>query len=155
MDKNRSNSSRAFGTIAAIIVALVATSPAIAHGPQPAQVVADFHAALKSQNHEAALALLLPEAAIYESGGAETVAEYGSHHLHGDMAFSAATTLEVLEQAKQIVGDVAWVMTRSRTTGKYQDREIDSTGVETVVLQHVKDGWRIAHIHWSSRAHDK
>ena len=66
------------------------------------------------------------------------------------MAFSQATSREILEQSDQTVEDVAWVMTRSRTMGSFKDREIDSKGVETVVLQHVKDGWRIAHIHWSS-----
>ena len=78
--------------------------------------------------------------------------QYSSHHLMGDMAFSSAIETEILEQTKKIVGDVAWVMTRSRRTGTYREREINSIGVETVVLHHVKAGWRIAHIHWSSRA---
>lgn len=136
---------------AGLILGLVLATGAYAHGPQPLQVVTDFHAALKAQEKDKALELLLPDALIYESGGAETVEQYGSHHLLGDMAFSAATEREILEQTKQIVDDIAWVMTRSRTTGTYKDKEIDSIGVETVVLHHVKEGWRIAHIHWSSR----
>lgn len=136
------------------IIVLLATSPTAswAHGPQPHQVVADFHEALEKQDKEKVLELLLPDASIFESGGAETVEQYSSGHMMGDMAFSAAVASEVLEQSKQVVGDVAWVLTKTRRTGTYKDKEIDSIGVETVVLHHVKAGWRIAHIHWSSRS---
>ncbi|HVS63417.1 MAG TPA: nuclear transport factor 2 family protein [Thermoanaerobaculia bacterium] len=122
-----------------------------AHGLQPIQVVESFHAALEEQEKEKALELLLPDATIFEGGIAETVEQYAAHHLMGDMAFAAATKGELLEQSKQVVGDVAWVMTRSHRSGTFRDREIDSIGVETVVLRHVEAGWRIAHIHWSSR----
>jgi hypothetical protein len=105
-----------------------------------------------AQDQEKALGLLLPDAQIFESGGAETVEHYAAHHLGADMAFSAATEREVVEQSKKIVGDVAWVITSTRTTGSFRDKPIDSLGVETMVLQHVEAGWRIAHIHWSSRS---
>jgi hypothetical protein len=105
---------------------------------------------MDSGDREAALELLLPEALIFEAGRGQTVEEYAAHHLASDMAFSQATSREILEQSDQTVDNVAWVMTRARTTGTFEDREIDSTGVETFVLQHVKAGWRIAHIHWSS-----
>lgn len=132
-------------------VALVlAAAPVSAHGPKPLGIVSAFHAAMESGDREAALELLLPEALIFESGRGQTVEEYAAHHLAADIAFSQATTREILEQSDQTVEDVAWVLTRSRTTGNFKDREIDSTGVETFVLQHVKAGWRIAHIHWSS-----
>ena len=152
MSSNRQKNVLALGVTWSVLFFSIAPAGVWAHGAQPVQVVANFHAALTAQEKEKALELLLPDAVIYESGGAETVEEYGSHHLLGDMAFSAATQREILEQTKQVVDNVAWVMTRSRTTGSYKDREIDSTGVETVVLHHVKAGWRIAHIHWSSRS---
>ena len=129
---------------------LAATAPVLAHGPKPIGIVSAFHAAMESGDREAALELLLPEALIFEAGHSETVEEYAAHHLAADIAFSQATSREILEQSDRTVENVAWVMIRSRTTGSFKDREIDSKGVETVVLQHVKDGWRIAHIHWSS-----
>ena len=129
---------------------LATAAPVLAHGPKPIGIVTAFHAAMDSGDREAALELLLPEALIFEAGRGQTVEEYAAHHLASDMAFSQATSREILEQSDQTVDNVAWVMTRARTTGTFEDREIDSTGVETFVLQHVKAGWRIAHIHWSS-----
>ena len=127
-----------------------AAAPVLAHGPKPLGIVTAFHAALESGDREAALELLLPEALVFEAGRGQTVEQYAAHHLAADMAFSQATSREILEQTDQTVDNVAWVMTRSRATGNFKDREIDSTGAETIVLQHVKAGWRIAHIHWSS-----
>jgi len=129
---------------------LAATAPVLAHGPKPLGIVVAFHAALESGDREAALELLLPEAMVFEGGRGQTVEEYASHHLASDIRFSQATSREILEQSDQTVGEVAWVTTRSRRTGSVEERAIDSMGVETVVLQHVKAGWRIAHIHWSS-----
>ena len=129
---------------------LAATAPSLAHGPKPPGIVTAFHEALESGDRDAALELLLPEALILEGGHSQTVVEYAESHLAADMAFSQATSREILEQNDQMVGEAAWVITRSRTTGTFKDRMIDSTGVETVVLQHVKAGWRITHIHWSS-----
>jgi hypothetical protein len=40
---------------------------------------------------------------------------------------------------------------RTHTMGRIGDRDVDSNGVETMVLVHTPDGWRIRHIHWSSR----
>ena len=131
-------------------LAIAASVPASAHGPKPAGIVTAFHEALKSGDREAALELLLPETLILESGHLQTVTEYAEHHLASDIAMSQATSFEVLEQSEQTVGDVAWIVTRSRRTGSFSEREIDSMTVETVVLHHVKTGWRIAHIHWSS-----
>ena len=131
-------------------MAVAGTAPVATHGPKPLGIVAAFHEALKSGDREAALELLLPETLILEAGRAQTVEEYAEHHLAADMAFSQATSREILEQSDQTVEGVAWVVTRSRTTGSFKEREVDSTGVETVVLHHVKAGWRIAHVHWSS-----
>jgi len=128
---------------------LAATAPSLAHGPKPTGIVTAFHEAMESGDRDAVMELLLPEALIFESGTPETVEEYAASHLAADMAFSQATSREILEQSDQMVGEAAWVITRSRTTGTFKERTIDSTGVETVVLQHVKAGWRIAHIHWS------
>ena len=146
---------RTRGLAITIAVSFISLSALWAHGPQPVQVVADFHAALTAQDKDKALALLLPTASIYESGGAETVTEYASHHVMGDMAFSATVGREIVEQSKQMVGDVAWIMTRYRNTGTYKDKTIDSITVETAVLHHVKEGWRIAHLHWSTRSQKK
>ncbi|MEE8305525.1 MAG: nuclear transport factor 2 family protein [Candidatus Tectomicrobia bacterium] len=55
------------------------------------------------------------------------------------------TSQDVHEQA-----DHAWVISEFRTQGKYRDKEIDSAGTETVVLERRDGKWTIVHIHWSS-----
>lgn len=123
-----------------------ATRPVVA-------VVDAFHAALGSGDADAVLALLAEDVMILEEGGAErSREEYAGHHLPADMTFAAATEAEVTRRAAWIEGDTAWVLTEGRTSGQFNGRAIDRLTAETVILQRHADGWRIRHIHWSSRA---
>lgn len=118
----------------------------------PVETIDAFHAALAAGEQEAALEQLAPDVIIFESGGAEmSRREYASHHLGADMEFSAAMEREVTDRHERIVGEVAYVLSHTRTTGTFRDREIDSSGVETMVLRRGDEGWKIVHIHWSSR----
>ncbi len=118
----------------------------------PAEVVNALHAAMANGDGDAVLAQLASDVVIFESGGAEMSRdEYASHHLGGDLQFAAATDHEILEQSSVISGELAYVLTRSRTTGALRERQIDSLGVETMVLQRRDAGWQIIHVHWSSR----
>lgn len=129
-------------------------------GSTPAQtsdsaaVVATVHAyhdALSAGDRDAAEALLAPDLYVAESGGIETRQEYLAHHLPGDIAFASAVD-RVSELLRVVVeGDVAWVVARSRTTGTFRDRAVDSRGAELMVLSRTDDGWRIRAVHWSSR----
>lgn len=111
-----------------------------------------FERALASGDAAAASALLAPDVLIYESGGQETSRdEYASAHMKGDMAFLGASKREVLSRAEGGDGDTAWVSTRSRITGRHRDKDVDILSTETLVLKHSAGGWRIVHIHWSSR----
>lgn len=122
-----------------------AAAPAIA-------VVEAFHLALGSGDADAVLALLTEDVVILETGGAErSREEYASHHLPADMTFAAATSDEVTRRAAWVEGDVAWVLTEGRTTGTFNDRPVNSLSAETMILHRTADGWRIRHIHWSSR----
>ena len=114
-------------------------------------VVEGFHSALESGDSTAALGYLHPDVVIYEGGHAETLAQYRAGHLRGDIAFAAATTREVVEASVAVWGDRALYISTSRTTGQYRGREIDARGTETMVLVGTPEGWRIRHIHWSSR----
>lgn len=118
-----------------------------------AETVDAFHAALKRGDTDAALALLAPGVMIYEEGGAERSRdEYASHHLGADAAFAAASEASVTRRSGVAEGDVAWVMSEGRTTGQFNGRAVDRLTVETMVLVRRAEGWRILHIHWSSRA---
>lgn len=120
----------------------------------PAAAVVDaFHNALRRGDTQGALALLAEDALVYEEGGAErSRAEYASHHLAADAAFAAAMTSTRSRRVGRNVGDIAWIASESRTTGRFRDRAVDRLGAETMILRRQAGVWRIVHIHWSSRA---
>jgi ketosteroid isomerase-like protein len=60
------------------------------------------------------------------------------------------TTVEKREEHS--TGDVAWVISRTLTTGQFRARAVNVEGVETMLLVRSSGAWRIVHIHWSSRA---
>lgn len=118
-----------------------------------ADVVRRYGAALAAGDSAAALALLAPDAIVLESGGAETRAEYRSHHLAGDIAYARAVRSEDSPIRVTIVGNAAWAWSTSTTQGEYRGRTINNAGAELMVLSRGTDGgWRIRAIHWSSRA---
>lgn len=136
-----------------ILIALAALLATPSPQDAPAVVVSEFHAALKRADEAGALGLMAPDVTIFESGGAEmSRQEYASHHLGGDIRFAAATTREVVEQREMVGDGLAIVFSLTSTTGTFGDREIDASGVETMVLRLGPAGWKIAHVHWSSRA---
>jgi ketosteroid isomerase-like protein len=117
-----------------------------------AGVVDRFHGALVDGDTAAVLRLLAPDVVVQESGGVETLSEYRSHHLPGDMAFARAVKRERSPIRVQVAGDVAWATSTSTTVGEYRGRAINSQGAELMVLRRDPEGWRIVAIHWSSRA---
>ena len=111
-----------------------------------------FHAALAAGDSGAALALLGEDVAILESGGAETKADYRSHHLAADIEFARAVPSHRTVTSVRIRGDAAWVTATSTTRGEYRGRQVNSVGAELVVLSRDGGAWKIRAIHWSSRA---
>jgi len=119
---------------------------------EPAATVDRFHQALRSGDRAAALDALSPDVTVFESGGAELSRdEYASHHLAGDIAFSAAVATEVTARWTGGEGDTAWVLSRTASRGTYRGRDVDRRGVETMLLRRLAGVWRIVHVHWSSR----
>lgn len=116
-----------------------------------AAVVDAFHAALAGVDNGRAAALLADDALIYESGGAErSKAEYASHHLAADAAFTKAVRRTVIRRTGHANDEFAWVATESTSSGTYKNRAIKSNSTETMVLRRTGADWRIVHIHWSS-----
>jgi ketosteroid isomerase-like protein len=110
-----------------------------------------FHAALAAGDSAAVADLLAPDVIILESGVQETREEYLGGHLHGDIAFARAVPRERGPIRAVVEGDVAWTTSTSVARGEFRGREINSAGVELMVLRRAPGGWRIAAIHWSSR----
>jgi ketosteroid isomerase-like protein len=119
---------------------------------EAAAIVDDFHAALGRNDTAGALALLAEDALIFESGYIErSKAEYAEHHLAADAAFASAVASTLAQRSGAAAGSLAWVASEGRTTGRFKDRDIDQMTTESMVLRRDASGWRILHIHWSSR----
>jgi ketosteroid isomerase-like protein len=111
-------------------------------------VIAAFHAALKSQDAEAAYRLLLPELSVFEDGGAErSRREYFASHVKADMDYRRSADFTLLDRRIHQGADIAIVITEYRV----KDPEAVLSNTETIVLRQTPSGWRIAHVHWSTR----
>jgi mono/diheme cytochrome c family protein len=116
-----------------------------------AETVDSFQRRLAQGDVNGAAQLLDPSVLIFESGEAETSrAEYASHHLKSDAAFLKNAEVRRLSRTGNASGSFAWVATESelKTSGA---KPVDLISTETMVLQRGPEGWRVAHIHWSSR----
>ena len=110
-----------------------------------------FYRALATGDTATVMELLRADAVILESGGAETRAEYRSHHLPGDMAFAQAVPRKRSDIRVRVQGDVAWATSTGTVQGEFRGRAINSQTAELMVLRRTQDGWKIAAVHWSSR----
>jgi ketosteroid isomerase-like protein/mono/diheme cytochrome c family protein len=118
----------------------------------PLAVAQTLQAALSAGDVGAVEALLDPQVLILESGGAErSRAEYAAHHMQSDMAFLQDTQYTLLHQTGDRVGDLAWVASEASITGRSGDNAVALMSTETLVLEKAAKGWRIVHVHWSSR----
>jgi ketosteroid isomerase-like protein len=117
-----------------------------------AGTVLAFHQALTRGDSLAALELLSPDAVVLEAGGVENRDQYRQHHLPSDIRFGQAVTVRRGPVRVVVEGSVAWTTSTWEASGSFQDRPINSTGAELVVLTRSSAGWRIRAIHWSSRS---
>ena len=117
-----------------------------------ATVITRFHDALAAGDSVTALSLLTDDVVILESGGQESKTQYRNGHLRSDMGFAQAVKSERRAPSVRVEGNAAWASSTSTTQGEYNGRPVNSSGAELMVLVRMPDGWRIAAIHWSSRA---
>jgi ketosteroid isomerase-like protein len=143
---------------ASVALAAPADAPARSSAATPSadsasvvRTVERFHEALATGDSAGALALLAPDAAILESGGIESVADYRAHHLPADIEFARAVPGTRGPVRVTVRGDVAWASSTSDTKGEFRGRPVNSAGAELMVLTRVGSDWRISAIHWSSR----
>lgn len=142
---------------------------ALAHDPKPVMpatpvatvsekakpavaVVEQFSAAMHTGDLDRAGKLLAEDVLILESGGAErSRAEYlGGHALH-DAAFLKTADIQVKQRTARVDGSTAWVGTESELHTAKEGKPMILLSTETMVLKQTPAGWRIVHIHWSSR----
>ena len=148
---------------------LMALAPlAQAHGPEthakpatvaieaqaaPAvKVVEAFSTALQAADLGRAGALLAEDVLILESGGAErSKEEYLGGHAGHDAEFLKTAQVQLVHRTARREGGLAWVGTESELHASKDGKPMALLSTETMVLKNTPNGWRIVHIHWSSR----
>ena len=134
---------------------------ALAHDPQvdvpeaaqaAAATVDRFLEALSAGDIDRAGAELDPEVIILESGGAEySAAEYLGGHAKADAEFLKTAQQKPGRRTARVSGELAWVASESEILVQQDGRPVTIASTETMVLRSTDVGWRIVHIHWSSR----
>ena len=59
--------------------------------------------------------------------------------------------MQLKQRTAQATGDLAWVGSESELHATKDGKPLTVLSTETMVLKLGKAGWRIVHIHWSSR----
>jgi len=136
-------------------VLAVAEAPQI-DVPDSAQAAAAtvdrFFDALSAGDIEQAGAALDPEVIILESGGAEhSAAEYLGGHAKEDAEFLKTAQQNLGRRTARVSGDLAWVASESELHVQQDGKPVTIVSTETMVLRSTDAGWKIVHIHWSSR----
>lgn len=120
------------------------------------KVVDAFSAAIKAVELGEAGKLLDPQVLILESGGSERSRdEYMRSHIIADAAFLQNAKQQLRYRQARADGNMAWVATESTLIAQQNGKAIVVSSTETMLLKKTTAGWRIAHIHWSSRPQNK
>lgn len=116
------------------------------------RTVEQFHSALSAGDAAAVVRLLDEGVLIMEGGNVErSREEYAAHHLKSDLKFMKSVKYTLERQTGDSVGDLAWVASEAVMTGDSQGRRLNLVSTESLVLKRSAAGWRIVHVHWSSR----
>jgi len=139
--------------IAGITLAVAGQAEATENADHPAVVAAtQLGDAISAGDVDTLRTLIAADVLIFESGGVESsLAEYEGHHMPADIAFMKNMSSEVISRRVIEAGDSAIVLTQSRISGVYKEKEVDLSSTETLVLEETDGQWKVVHIHWSSR----
>jgi len=111
-----------------------------------------FLAALAAGDYERAGVELDPDLIVLESGGGEySAAEYLGGHAKHDAEFLKDAELAPPRRVARIGGDLAWVASEGELRVQKEGEPATYATAETMVLRSTAAGWKIVHIHWSSR----
>lgn len=142
------------------------TEPGHAHAAAPTAPVQDvpaeasaavavaerFGAALVAGDLATVESLLDPDVLILESGGAErSREEYLGHHAKSDAQFLKGTHSQLTRRRARVEGDLVWIGSESELHASSEGKPLTLLSTETMLVRNTPDGWKIVHIHWSSR----
>lgn len=118
----------------------------------PVHAAQALHEAMSAGDAKRVQDALDPKVLIMEGGNVErSRAEYAGHHLPADLKFMQALDYKLERQTGDTVGDLAWVASEARLKGTREGKPIDTVSTESLVLKKAAAGWKVVHIHWSSR----
>lgn len=114
-----------------------------------------YDAAFMAKDLDRLAAFYHPDVTIYEGAGINNGwADYRDRHLGPEL--KAFTNLQFGHTDTKVTvmpgGQSAYATSRYTIKAKMGERELDSEGLETLVLVRASDGWKIRHSHTSSRA---
>lgn len=114
-----------------------------------------YDAAFLAKDLDRLAAFYHPDVTIYEGAGINNGwADYRDRHLGPEL--KAFTNLQFAHTDTKVTmmpgGQSAYATSRYTIKAKMGERELDSEGLETLMLIRTPDGWRIRHSHTSSRA---
>lgn len=113
-------------------------------------IVNDFHRALEENYRQGVLNLLEDRVIIFEGGFIDAgQIQYDEQHLGEDLAYSATMRYQLIHREAYVSGDLGYVISQGRSVGRFQGRQMQYNGTETMILRRGPAGWKIAHIHWS------
>ena len=146
-----------------VLATLVLTLPSLAAAQaRPADVVAveswlnGYDAAFMAKDLDKLATFYHPDVTIYEGTGINNGwADYRDRHLGPEL--KAFTNLQFGHTETKVTmmpgGQSAYATSRYTIKAKMGERDLDSEGLETLVLLKMPDGsWKIRHSHTSSRA---
>lgn len=111
-----------------------------------------FWTSLLSGDAESAGAELDPSLLVLENGGGgHTRDDYLDRQFSHDAAFLIQARVVLKQRSARISGDLAWISSERAIAAKRDRQELRIVSTETAVLRRSADGWRIVHLHWSSR----
>jgi ketosteroid isomerase-like protein len=117
-----------------------------------AATVDRFFAALSEGDLKRAGAELDPDVIILESGGGEySAAEYLGGHAKHDAEFLKGAEHKLGRRTAKVSGELAWIASESELHVQQDGKPVTTASAETMVLRSIRTGWKIVHIHWSSR----
>ena len=142
----------------AVVTSLVAASFASAQGATEERAIASrlqsFDRAFVAKDLDKLATFYHPDVTIFEGGGVNTGwADYRDHHIGPELNGFENLQFEHRNIAAHVLdgGRVAYVTSEYTLKARVNGRDIDSAGLETLVLVKVGDAWKIRHSHTSAR----
>ena len=132
------------------------TSSRVATRATPAdaavQVVNDFMAALADGQLDAARQFMAPNAMVVANGQVLGNRDgYIDGAAKGDAAALKTVERVLVHRDAQVAADTAWVLSEKRVRAAGAPDGPSEPVFETMLLARTSSGWKISHIHWSTR----